>query len=284
MNKQMDLFIHLTSSDVVTKHSRDLMERCWFSLGKKRRLHEIKHETKEGNWVKITDTKGNGIASIWDMNVLMFATSYIVDRMNRGLEISPKIRFSSYEYQYFTGKKFHGGRLDRDLRDSLERLHTTRVETNIRNDSDNKEHYKSFYWVSGYEKYRENGRVTGYSLELPFWFYNTIINHKQILTIDYDYFGITGGLERWLYMWCRKSSGYRETLWKESFVSLHKKSGSSGTLKSFTHKLRKIIEKQSVPFYWLNERDKVLYIRRMTEKEKKIIELEKENKETLLVE
>ena len=273
-NRQLDLFITLSASDVVTKHSRDLMERCWFNLSKNKRSKEIYHQTKNGDWCRV---RGGdyGIATIWDMNVLLFATSHIVDRINKGENVSPMIRFSGYEFQHFIGAKKHSGQLDKDLQKALERLHTTRIETNIRL-PDNVRKYQSFYWINRVDKWVENGRVIGYAMELPKWYFDTIVNHKQILTIDDDYFNIRGGIEKFLYLWCRKSVGYRKDYWKESFISLHKKSSSIGTLRAFTFSLRKIIKKQSIHNYYLKEKENYLYVRRCDDKEKLLLELDTE--------
>jgi plasmid replication initiation protein len=43
------------------------------------------------------------------------------------------------------------------------------------------------------------GRALGIEMIIPDWFYEGVIDQALVLTIDPDYFALTGGLERWLY-------------------------------------------------------------------------------------
>ena len=55
------------------------------------------------------------------------------------------------------------------------------------------------------------GRANGIELILPDWFYAGIMTDALVLTIDRDYFDLTGGLERWLYRLVRKHGGRQST-------------------------------------------------------------------------
>ncbi|MEO8884302.1 MAG: replication initiator protein A, partial [Devosia sp.] len=110
-----------------------------------------------------------------------------------------------------------------------------------------------------------NGRPLGLELILPDWFYAGVINDALVLTIDPAYFGLTGGLERWLYRLVRKHGGRQEYGWSFDLAHLHAKSGSLSPLKHFAYDLRDIVRRQPLPGYrllieqQLNGRDRLSF-------------------------
>jgi plasmid replication initiation protein len=261
-SKQLDLFLTLSPSVIPNKSNRELMERCWFDLSKQNKTRKtLEHTTNDGKCsVKIYNTMGYGLATIYDMDLLVFITSLLMDRRNKGVKItSRKITFTGYEYFYFTGKS-RSGRSDIEFQESLERLHTTKVETTIRSENKRKG-FSSFYWVSEWKKVEENKRVVGYSVVIPEWIYDGVTDPHYVLTLDDEYFHIKGGLTRFLYLLCRKARDKKTVTskgsksWTESFESIYKKSGMVSPKRSFVYRLRKIISKQSVPNYYLEENE-----------------------------
>ena len=76
-----------------------------------------------------------------------------------------------------------------------------------------------------------------------------MLDDALVLTIDRNYFGLTGGLERWLYRLVRKHGGKQEFGWSFDFPHLHAKSGSLSPLKHFAYDLRDIVRRQPLPGY-----------------------------------
>ena len=72
-----------------------------------------------------------------------------------------------------------------------------------------------------------------------------------ILTIDRNYFSLTGGLERWLYRLVRKHGGRQAQGRAFDLAHLHLKSGSLSPLRRFRFELRGIVQRQSLPGYHL---------------------------------
>ena len=72
-----------------------------------------------------------------------------------------------------------------------------------------------------------------------------------MLTIDRAYFGLTGGLERWLYRIVRKHAGHQHGGWRFEFRHLHAKSASLSPFKRFAFELRDIARRQALPGYRL---------------------------------
>ena len=77
----------------------------------------------------------------------------------------------------------------------------------------------------------------------------------MVLTIDDDYFSIKGGLERWLYMFGRKSTGHQQSSWTESTRNIYQKSGSLGSFSEFNRQIKNIIEKDNLVGYHIGRVD-----------------------------
>ena len=78
-----------------------------------------------------------------------------------------------------------------------------------------------------------------------------------MLTIDREYFKLTGGLERWLYRLVRKHAGKQRAGWRFDFRHLYGKSASLSPFKRFAFELRDIARRQPLPGYRLGvERDR----------------------------
>jgi len=242
---QLDLFI-ASASDVSPKAHQDLMARCWFNLSKKKRTEPIVHRMGD-NFIEISGDEKYGIANIWDNDVLIFVLSQYMNALNHGLSTGRRFQFSGYEFFSFVGKKTIGGKDYDDLWKRLQRLHHTFLATNIRMNGENKQH--SFNWLSEIKQMRRNGVHLGYEISIPEWLYDSVVNHKMVLTLDEGYFKITSGVERWLYMFARKAGGYNVGGWSESIESIYNKSGSVGTLTEFKRTIKKIVNKQSLLGY-----------------------------------
>ena len=262
--KQLDLFLSLSPSLIPNKSNKELMERCWFDLSKNKTRTSIVHTGKDSKTkiefsVKIENNEGNGLATIYDMDLLVFITSLLMEKVNKEEKItSREIVFTGYEYFYFTNKT-RSGKSDKEFQESLDRLHKTRITTTIKNENKRKG-FSSFYWISEWKKLEEQGRVVGYSVVIPEWIFRGVTDKSRVLTLDDEYFHIKGGLNRFLYLLCRRARDQKTVTsngsksWSEGFESIYKKSGLISPKKVFVHRLRKIISRQSVPNYYLEEK------------------------------
>ena len=248
---QFDLFI-ASASDVSPKAQQELMSRNWFSLAKQKRIEPIEH-TFADSWVKITGNPKHGVATIFDNDILIFVIAQYMSAMNNGMQTGRRFQFTGYEFFQFIGRKKFGGKGYNDLWKSLERLHNTFVETNIRLDGNTRHH--SFNWLSEIKQNVENGRHVGYEIVIPEWLYNSVVNEKLVLTLDAGYFDIKGGLARWLYLFARKTSGWQVGGWSESIESIYRKSGSKSTLSDFKRQIKNILKEKSLLGYKVNELD-----------------------------
>ena len=74
-----------------------------------------------------------------------------------------------------------------------------------------------------------------------------MLDETLVLTIDREYFGLTGGLERWLYRLVRKHAGRQKRGWRFDFRHLYVKSAVLSPFKRFAFELRAIANRQALP-------------------------------------
>jgi len=244
---QLHLF-HALPGDLAPRDAQDLMAYPFFSLAKSRRFAPI--DFKAGSiLIRVEAVPEHGMATIWDADVLIWAASQIVEARDAGLRPSRLIAATPYEILTFIGRGVGLRDYDR-LKAALDRLQSTTVATSIRQATERRLH--RFSWINEWkERADHRGRPLGLELILPDWFYAAVLDDALVLTIDRDYFSLTGGLERWLYRLVRKHGGRQEYGWSFDLGHLHAKSGSLSPLKHFAYDLREIVRRQPLPGYRL---------------------------------
>jgi plasmid replication initiation protein len=142
------------------------------------------------------------------------------------------------------------------LKAALDRLQSTSVATSLRQTSERRMH--RFSWINEWtERADAHGRADGIDLIVPDWFYRAVHDDALVLTIDSEYFALTGGLERWLYRVVRKHAGRQRAGWRFEFHHLYAKSASLSPFKRFAFELRDLARRQPLPGYRLTvERDR----------------------------
>ncbi|MBZ9822057.1 replication initiator protein A [Mesorhizobium sp. CA4] len=245
--EQLDLFQALPGV-VAPRDAQDLMAYPFFSLAKSRRIAPIDFRAGDVA-IRVEAMPDHGMATIWDADILIWAASQIVSARDAGLRTSRLMAATPYEMLTFIGR----GVSKRDylrLKAALDRLQSTSVVTSIRQPAEGRRH--RFSWINEWqERSGRNGRPLGVELVLPDWFYRAVMDDALILTIDRAYFGLTGGLERWLYRLVRKHGGRQRAGWRFDISHLHRKSGSLSPLKRFAFELRDIVRRQPLPGYLL---------------------------------
>ena len=243
INDQLDFFFTI-GVDLSPKEAREQMERSWFDLGKKKRTTAIEHRYGD-IFVNIKSDEGYGVASIFDNDILIFITSQYVEALNQGLKVGRRFKFTAYEYFSFIGRKSISGRDYIQLWNSLQRLHHTFVETNLRMDANSSRHH-SFNYLSEISQDIQDGRHRYFSVILPEFIYENITADKSVLTLHEDYFSLSGGVERFLYLYARKSAGHQANGWTESYRSLYEKSGVRSSFGEFTRMVNRVVIKNNM--------------------------------------
>lgn len=250
---QPDLFI-AQPNDVRHKDLSAVMALNWHSLAKRLRHEPIIHEASDYR-IQISNPHGDGIATIWDHDVIIFLISQLVAANNRGEPISNRIRFSGYELHRFLAgplNRSKGSKSDyQRLWAALNRLHhtvvrTTHTPTGAKGPS---EKVTSFYWLPRIERVaRSDGMNVGFEVSLDQVTFDWIRQMTNVLSLDLGYFELKSGLARWLYLWMRKSVGSEPgRTWSESARSVYKKSASQSPFRVFLSELKRIAKTSPFP-------------------------------------
>jgi plasmid replication initiation protein len=250
-DRQPDLFA-ASFADIPIRDQRDTMERPFFSLAKKPRLEPIRYQV--GNvWVEVSANPQFGMATIWDADILIWASTEITEALDRKRSPSRTIQFHPYNLLRSIRRTTGGADYAR-LRAALERLTHTAVRTNIR--AEGKKKFASFHWLESWtETINEaTGEPTGMTITLPEWLYDGVVERGGVLTIHEDYFLLTGGIERWLYRVARKHAGSQEYGWRFTMRQLYEKSGSAARPSDFAIDIRRVVQANQLPEYELGIR------------------------------
>jgi plasmid replication initiation protein len=254
-NPQFDLFLP-TIVDLRFRDQKDTMERPFFSLSKSKRMRPIEYlNENDGIFVTVQPHQDYGMATIWDADILIWAASVLCDLKNRGTNDIPReLKFQPHDLLKAIARST-GGRDYAQLRDSLERLKTTVVTTNIRVARGKKN--TMFSWIDGWEDLidAQTKESKGMSLTVSDWFYRGVTEDGGVLSIDLAYFSITGGRERWLYRVARKHAGGNGANgFAISMPTLFEKSGAEGTYRRFKFEILRIIQRNDLPGFSLSVR------------------------------
>lgn len=227
------------------KDDRHSMEHPMFSLSKKPD-HRVRHY--EHNGVHVTVKPGaDGMATIWDKDILIYAISQLVEALNQGRPINRTVRLTAYDLLVITNRGT-GGRAYDLLTAAFERLKGTVIQTDIRtNGLRQREGFNIIDHWKIIERNPANSRMVAIELTLSEWLYNAATG-REVLTLNRDYFRLDGGLERRLYELARKHCGH-QTKWTVSIDLLHKKSGSQASLKKFRELLKRAAASDALPDY-----------------------------------
>lgn len=237
-----------SSADIAAKDQIDLMSRCWFSLTPGR-VKPILHQyddarSGETETVRITGVPEYGIATVYDQDLLIYVISQWVEARRAGSQPSRRVHFTPYQFLSWMDREPGGGQYQR-LKEMLNRLRTTTIETTVRSSNRRNNRVKQFSWISEWEITEENGEIRGIEVVLAEWLFESV-EDLHVLTLGKEYFDIQGTLERWLYLYARKATG-KDGVWRETFRSLYQKSASLSEFKHFASRLRKLTEKNELP-------------------------------------
>jgi plasmid replication initiation protein len=244
--------------DWALKADRHSMEHPFFSLSKKpdTRIRRYEH-----NGVSVTVTPSVlGIATIWDKDILLYCISVLTEALNQGREINRTVRLTAYNLLVSTNRTT-GGRSYDELKGALERLRGTSITTNIVTNGTRKA--RGFGLIDNWdivERSPVGGRMLAVEITLNKWLYDALLA-REVLTLNRDYFRLSGGIERRLYELARKHCG-NQGKWGIGLELLHKKSGSTGTVREFRRKVKEIATADVLPDYSLQyepEADSVLF-------------------------
>ncbi len=263
---QNDLFI-CDVADAVLKDIMPQMEHPFYSLSKKPDT-QIRRYEHNGSWLEITPSV-KGMATIYDKDILIYAISQIVAKLNRGEKIQQRVKINCHEVLMFTNRGT-AGKDYLSLIEAIDRLAGTRISTNI--SAGDEEEYNNFGLIDQGSIRRKNGlngRLLWVELKLSDWVFDAISNAK-VLTLHRDYFRLRKPIERRVYEIARKQCGNQKS-WSIRLELLLKKSGSKSRLKEFRRSIKEICKTDHLPDYSIyldGSNDQVTFTNRMKYKQK----------------
>jgi plasmid replication initiation protein len=249
--------------DVGTKDSRSIMDVAVFRLSKRdKRVGEVIRYDLPDGYVKVK-AGPDGMASIWDYDIVVMLASHLTEAMNRyreGKGEKPGRTFRPYTSDILKFcRKGDGGRQVDEVEGALDRLKGTTIKSVRKRLAANGQRtlreVEAEGLLSSYKvlSYTDNGKIAGLEIEVPKWLYREIVESKRpdVLTVHPDYFLIDPGIGRFVYRLARRAAGKDQAKW--AFQTIYERSGSAGTFKEFCRILRKIIEANDLPEYSLKE-------------------------------
>jgi plasmid replication initiation protein len=238
----------------------ELMEVPFLALSKNRTA-PINYESPDGGVkVKISCHTGHYVASIYDWDIILFAASKMQEIINSGEDIPPRTLIVPRHELLKALHKQDGKKEKKDLKSSLSRLRLTGIETTIRNEDGR---YDAGFGFLDSWGYTEREDIKEIKITLSQWLYDGICKKGSLLKVSQEYFTITSGLKKFLYRTARKHVGKNENSWDFSIEKLYEKSGSEREFKKFKHDLKKVVNDNDLPGYFIKwmERDGKDFIR-----------------------
>jgi plasmid replication initiation protein len=250
-DRQLDLFVALVG-DVPLRDDREAMSLPMVSLGKRKRVTPIEWRSSDGNrWVRVSASPVHGMATIYDVDVLLWAVSQLNEAVEHGLPTAPTLNVSAYELLRAIHRGVSGQHYA-ELRAALNRLAGTLVETNIR--ATGRRRSVTFHWLEGWseEVDEATGISRGMTITLPGWLYAAVVRERAVLAVAPSYFEMSSGIGRWLYRLARRHAGRQSSGWRFTMRELHSRSGSTQALAQFAQQVRRIVKADDLPDYRLS--------------------------------
>lgn len=237
---QQELFI-CDPGDVNLKSDMASMEHPIFSMSKKPDRNIRRYTNGEATLE--VEPGPHGIATVYDKDILIFAISQLMAAKNRGEPISRHVSFNATDFLHFANRVTNGNAYE-NLRNSLSRLDGTRLRTNIKTNGE--QQWQAFGLIEGatIRRSEASGRVVEWGITLPEWLFNAV-QGNEVLSLHRDYFRLGRPLDRRVYELCRKHCG-KQPRWEITLEKLHKKCGSTGSVRQFRYRIKDLVESMSV--------------------------------------
>ena len=263
--EQLDLFV-LPLGDIDFRDQQETMESPFFALNKNRKT-PLEYGSPKGNiHIKISPNVSHSMATIWDADILIWAAGTVNRMHNQGdkkglaeLDRTRTLHFHPVDLLRSI-KRGTSGRDIQELQAALRRLNATYIETNVR--QHHQKGQSGFNWIDGWSKVTAvdedsdqelavdaEKRIVGFTITLSHWFYMGVVQQRLLLSMEPDYFALTGGYERWLYRVARKHAHGAPEGWSFTLTTLHQKSGSDAPKKAFKRDFKRLAERGGVLGY-----------------------------------
>lgn len=224
------------------------MEAAIFTLETKKDLQVARWKSSDGKRSMLVTPSLYGRATMFDKDMIIYSTSFLVASANRGETPSRTIRFTAYHFLKSIGKVPNSNHYRR-MRPMLNRLLGTMIETNIA--TGGRVITEAFGLIDSWRMVsdgRSDSQKLVIEVTLSEWTYRAIMA-KEVLTINPTYFDLRKPLERRLYEIARKHVG-KQASWDIGLETLRSKCGSTiQRLRQFRAEVSKIAVANTLPDY-----------------------------------
>jgi replication initiator protein A len=252
--------------DATPKSDMASMENPLFTLSTKPDMTQRVYRTDK-IWLKLQPSP-IGLATVFDRDILIYCISQCMAALSQGRDISRTVRFNAHDLLKTTNRQTNKKGYDL-LRNALQRLQGTQIETNITMGGQEQWEVFSFIESAKTLKKTRDGRMQAIEVTLSDWVFNAINEKgKDLLTISKDYFRLRKPLERRLYELARKMCG-QGGYWHLKLETIHQRTGSTSTQAEFKRLIRSIIDDNKkhnhIPDYTFDLIDELVTIRPKSE-------------------
>lgn len=222
---------------------RSLFAFPFFALSWSKNREAFSYSDEHGNSITIKPSHA-GAATMKDKDLIIYAISLILGKINRQEPTSPTVTFTPNDFFRACGRD-RSGSTYKAIIEMLERLQGTVIFTNIETLESGTT--TSFAWVQSTTTHyipNQAGRkkVQTISITLPDWLYRQVIKQRSKLAYDERYWSLTM-LQRRLYEIAKAKCLNRET---DSFPiglgKLYKQVGASCSLRRFKYEVAQIVK------------------------------------------
>lgn len=248
--KQLGLFVAPRGS-VPLRDDKESMSVPMVSLSKGKRTKPIEWTSSDGNrYVRVSADATHGMATIWDLDIVIWGVSQINAAIEAKKSPSPVLRFHPHDMLIAIGREV-GGDHYKAMEEALRRLKGTSVETNIRIAGRHRKEMFSLLDGWQHDTDDDTNRSRGMQITLPRWVFNGAMQ-QDVLAIPSSYFKLKSGIARFLYRLARRHAGKQGQGFRITMKALHARSGSVQPLKEFARAVRKVVAGQGIPEYRLD--------------------------------
>jgi plasmid replication initiation protein len=226
----------------------DLMAYPFFSLSKTPSHKAIKFI--EGVVSVEVRPSEQGVATIYDKEILIYLASLAIDRLDRGETFDGVLTFTAYDFFKLAGLSGASGKNYQRLAGSLDRLQGTQVRTTIETGGVNIDGW--FSWISEAQVIfsrdaRGQKRARAFRVRITDWLVRAIVADGSVLSYDPSYFELTA-IERRLYEIARAACSRGDTV-VLGLNTLRQRVGVTSPLKKFRQLLGEIVVNDDLPSF-----------------------------------
>lgn len=248
--QQLELFV-LEALDFSIKDEVDGMSLPIFAINQKAQKDTFYDWVRHDGKVRMRLEAKAGRPTQHDKDLLIFVVSALMSEFNATGKVPDILEMQTRHYLLGTERK-DGGTQYTQFEQTLDRIENLRVIT-IEDLSDGTSDITRDFAFFGKSKVKirtETGKVLAVNIYVSDWLKEQI-STKNVLTMNRDYFKLSGSLERRLYEICRKHCG-KQGIWRVSLNVLHNQTGSAAVLRKFKAALLEIMAADSIPDYRLS--------------------------------